>query len=67
MICIKKKRAHEVMKWRESVRQAEKQEAEREAVECKIEEHLKVLQNYGARNSSFMGKCDVLCTEMNIE
>lgn len=36
------KRAHEVMKWRESVRQAEKQEAEREAVECKIEEHLKI-------------------------
>jgi hypothetical protein len=43
MIYIKKKRAHEVMKWRESVRQAEKQEAEREAVESKVEEHLKVL------------------------
>ncbi|XP_023709849.1 translation initiation factor IF-2, mitochondrial isoform X2 [Cryptotermes secundus] len=36
------KRAREVMKWRESVRQAEKQEAEREAVACKIEEHLKI-------------------------
>jgi hypothetical protein len=39
------------MKWRNSVRQAEKQEAEREAVECKIEEHLKVLYNYSARIS----------------
>jgi hypothetical protein len=55
------------MKWRESVRQAEKQEAEREAVECKIEEHLKVLWNYSIRTSSFMGKCGVLCTEMNTE
>jgi hypothetical protein len=43
LIYSEKKRAHEVMKWRESVRQAEKQEAERETVEHKIEEHLKVL------------------------
>jgi hypothetical protein len=43
-MCVKKKRAHDVMKWRQSVVQAEKQEAEREAVEAKIEAHLKVLQ-----------------------
>lgn len=45
MVCVKKKRAHEVMKWRKLVVQSEKQEAEREAVEAKIEEHLKVLQD----------------------
>lgn len=44
--CVKKKRAHEVMKWRQTVRLNEKQEAEREAVESKIQEHLKVLQYY---------------------
>ena len=42
--CVDKKRAHEVMKWRQTLVQTEKQEAEREAVEAKIEEHLKVLQ-----------------------
>ncbi|XP_069672304.1 translation initiation factor IF-2, mitochondrial isoform X2 [Periplaneta americana] len=36
------KRAHEVMRWRESISKVEKQEAEREAVESKIQEHLKV-------------------------
>jgi hypothetical protein len=34
------------MKWRQTVRLNEKQEAEREAVESKIQEHLKVLQYY---------------------
>jgi hypothetical protein len=34
------------MKWRQSVRLTEKQEAEREVVESKIQEHLKVLQYY---------------------
>jgi hypothetical protein len=43
-MCVNKKRAHEVMKWRQTVVQTEKQEAERVAVEAKIEEHLKVLQ-----------------------
>jgi len=43
-MCVDKKRAHEVMKWRQALVQTEKQEAEREAIEAKIEEHLKVLQ-----------------------
>jgi hypothetical protein len=44
-MCVNKKRAHEVMKWRQVLAQTEKQEAEREAIEAKIEEHLKVLQD----------------------
>ena len=43
-MCVNKKRAHEVMKWRQALVQTEKQEVEREAVEAKIEEHLKVLE-----------------------
>lgn len=39
------KRAHEVMKWRQALVQTEKQEAEREAVESKIAEHLKVYKS----------------------
>jgi len=42
VMCVNKKRAHEVMKWRQGLVQNEKQEAEREAVEAKVEEHLKV-------------------------
>jgi hypothetical protein len=41
-MCVDKKRAHEVMKWRQALVQTEKQEAEREAIEAKITEHLKV-------------------------
>jgi hypothetical protein len=33
------------MKWRQVLEQTEKQEAEREAIEAKTEEHLKVLQD----------------------
>jgi len=44
VLCVDKKRAHEVMKWRQALVQTEKQEADREAVEAKISEHLKVLQ-----------------------
>jgi len=43
-MCVDKKRAHEVMKWRQALVQTDKQEADREAVEAKIAEHLKVLQ-----------------------
>jgi len=43
-MCVNKKRAHEVVKWRQTLVQTEKQEAEREAVEAKVQEHLKVLE-----------------------
>jgi hypothetical protein len=61
MIYVKKKRAHEVMKWRQSVRLTEKQEAEREAVESKIQEHLKVLQYYIMFSHGIRQCCSVKC------
>ncbi|KAJ9576526.1 hypothetical protein L9F63_025578, partial [Diploptera punctata] len=36
------RRANEVMRWRQSLQQTEKQEVDREAVEAKLQEHLKV-------------------------
>lgn len=62
MMYVKKKRAHEVMKWRQSVRKTEKQEAEREAVESKIQEHLQVLY-YSLRLYCFMENFSVLYSE----
>jgi hypothetical protein len=53
------------MKWRQTLMQTEKQEAEREAIEAKIEKHLKVLQYKNVLKCMLLNELCVLAANCN--